>query len=486
MDARTPASALTAATRGRRYVVAAVLISTFMAAAEVTIISTAMPTIVADLGGFDLFTWAFGIYLLGQAVTTPIYGRLADLYGRRAVYLGSTGLFLAGSLLCGLAWSMPSLIAFRAIQGLGGGALVPMATIILSDMSTPAERPRVLSWTSATWGIAAIAGPLLGSLCVGTIGWPFVFWLNLPVGALTMAMIARHLHEPASHRAAGRIDLAGAALLAAGVGAGMAALIQWNGLSASTLAWLVAAACTCLGLFAGRERRMPEPMLAAHLLRRPVIAAANASVMACGALLIAGSAFLPPEVQGVLGKPAIVAGLVLGVMTISWTSASILLGRTLARLPPRPVALAAAGLVVAGMAGLLLPGGLPMMLATCVPMGAGLGMSSLVFTVAVQQGVAQEDRGRATSLFYFSRLLGQAVGAAVLGGVMNAGLADAGPAAHGALRALMDPVSRAHLQTAELAQFTPVLAKALRGVFAVALGLALLTVPAALLVPRRR
>ena len=184
------------ATRRRRLVITAMLVSTFMSAAEVTVISTAMPTIVSRLGGFDLFTWAFGIYLLGQAITTPIYGRLADLYGRRVVYLGSTTLFLLGSLLCGFAWSMPALIVFRGIQGLGGGGLLPLATTIIGDVCDPKDRPRVLGYTSGIWGIAAIAGPLIGSLCVGTIGWPWVFWLNLPIGAVTIMLVARYFAEP--------------------------------------------------------------------------------------------------------------------------------------------------------------------------------------------------------------------------------------------------------------------------------------------------
>ncbi len=486
MDAMPRLTNPTATAKGRSTVVAAMLISTFMAASEITIISTAMPTIVGRLGGFDLFTWAFGIYLLSQAVTTPIYGRLADLYGRRAVYLGSTGLFLLGSLLCGLAWSMPSLIVFRAIQGLGGGGLVPISTVILSDLSTAEERPRMLSYVSGVWGISAIAGPLLGSLCVATVGWPFVFWLNLPIGALTVTLVARNLKEPAAHRPAGRIDAAGAALLAAGIGAGMAALIQWTTLGAMPLLLLCGGACACLALFALRERRAAEPMLAAHLLRRPVIFAANASGLLCGALVLGTSAFLPPAVQGVLGRPAIMAGVVLGAMTVSWTVAAMLLGRVLSRLPMRPVALAGAAGIITGMAGLLLPGGLPMLLAACVPLGVGLGVTSLVFTVAVQSGVAREDRGRATSLFYFSRLIGQAVGSAVFGGVLNAGLAAGGPGAHHALRTLMDPAGRAALPGAELSRLLPVLAGALHGVFLVGMAVAVLTVPVGLIVPRQR
>ena len=481
----SPAELMPAAIRSR--VVAAMLISTFMAAAEVTIISTAMPTIVARLGGFNLFTWAFGIYLLGQAVTTPIYGRLADLYGRRIVYLGSTALFLVGALLCGLAWSMPALIVFRAIQGLGGGGLVPLATTIISDVAPPADRTRLLSYISGIWGIAAIVGPLLGSLCVGTVGWQFVFWLNLPIGAVTIVLVARHLKEPAVHRQGGQIDAIGSGLLAAGIGASMAALIQWDSLSTITLAGLWAAAAVCLAGFAVRERKAAQPMLAAHLLRQKVILAANASGLLCGALIIGATAFLPAWVQGVSGGSALAAGFVLGVLTLSWTSTSMSLGR-LRRLPVRLVAVAGAVALAVGGGGLLaLPhGGWVMLLAACVPLGAGLGSSSFVFTVAIQSAVSQGDRGRATSLFYFCRLIGQAVGAAAFGGILNAGLARGGADAHGALRALMDPVSRLALPLAELQRLTAVLTGALHGVFGALLVLTLLSLPVALIVPRRR
>ncbi len=471
----------------RRRVVAAMLVSTFMAAAEVTIISTAMPTIVARLGGFNLFTWAFGIYLLGQAVTTPIYGRLADLYGRRIVYLGSTALFLAGSLLCGLAWSMPALIVFRAIQGLGGGGLVPLATIIIGDVSPPGGRARALSYVSGVWGIAAIVGPMLGSLCVGTVGWPFVFWINLPVGAFTIMLVSRHLKAPAAHDDDAGIDGAGTALLAAGIGAGMAGLIQWDSLSAWMLAALWAACAACLAGFAARERKAAQPMLAAHLLRRPVILAANASGLLCGALIIGATAFLPAWVQGALGRSALAAGFVLGLMTVSWTGTSMSLGR-LHRLPIRAVTLAGALALSGGGAGLLmLPhGGWTMLLVACVVLGAGLGGSSFAFTVAVQAAVSQADRGRATSLFYFSRLVGQAVGAAGFGGILNAGLATGGENAHGALRALMDPAARAGLPAGELARLESVLTGALHGVFGAIFVVALLSLPVALIVPRQR
>jgi EmrB/QacA subfamily drug resistance transporter len=478
---------LVAPQRGR-LIVAAMLISTFMAAVEVTVISTAMPTIVGQLGGFDLFTWAFGVYLLSQAVMTPIYGRLADQYGRKRVYIGSVAIFLLGSLLCGFAWSMASLIAFRAIQGIGGGGLIPLATTIIADVSSPADRPRVLGYVSGIWGISAIIGPLLGSFFVGTLGWPFVFWVNLPIGVLTTALIARYLHEPASNRQHAPIDLAGAALLALGIGAVMATLVQHESFSRTGIIFLLALGVAALAGFAWRERRSATPTLPLHLWRSPLIVAGNLSGLACGALLIGATAFLPSWIQGVLGRSALVAGIVLGVLTVSWTTASISLSRVLDRLAYRPVALAGSLSLVAGAGALLLlqPGQPPLgVAAACALVGVGLGLHSLVFNVAVQSSVAQHDRGRATSLFFFCRLIGQAVGAAAFGGVLNAGLAAAGPASHDAVRDLVEPAHRIALPAAELARLTEALAHALHNVFTLAAGIAVVALLIVLLVPRK-
>jgi predicted MFS family arabinose efflux permease len=447
----------------------------------VTVISTAMPTIVSRLGGFDLFTWAFGIYLLGQAVMTPIYGRLADQFGRRPVFLASTALFLVGSLLCGFAWSMPSLILFRAIQGFGGGGLVPLATTIIGDVCAPSDRPRVIGYVSGIWGIAAIAGPLIGSLCVGTVGWPWVFWVNLPIGAVTMVLVVTSFSEPARTVVAGDIDYAGSGLLALGIGAGMAALVQWDVFSARSLAALLGASALLLAGFGVRERRAAMPMLALHLLRRPVILAANLSALLLGALVIELTAFIPPAVQGGLGQSALTAGFVLGVMTLSWSTASMGFGRMLVRLPLRAVALAASALLVGGSALLLGSTGVLPMFVACIPFGFGLGTNSLIFTVAVQNAVTTADRGRATSLFYFSRMLGQAVGAAALGGVLNAGLRSGGPDMMSDLRSLMGAAGRAALPEGDVVRLLPVLHNALSGVFQCGLGIAALTVFVAVL-----
>ena len=464
------------------------LVSTFMAAVEVTVISTAMPTIVGQLGGFDLFTWTFGIYLLGQAVTTPLYGRLADQYGRKRVYLGSVAVFLLGSLLCGFAWSMASLVGFRAVQGIGGGGLIPLANMIISDVSSPADRPRALGYVSGIWGISAIIGPLLGSFFTGTLGWPFVFWINLPIGLLAAVLVVRFLHEPAVARLRTPIDAGGAGLLALGIGAVMAVLVQGESFSRAGLAALLALGLLALAGFAWREGRSAAPILPLHLWRNPLIVSANLSALACGALMIGATAFLPPWIQGVLGRDALVAGFVLGVLTVSWTVASMGLSRVLNRVAYRPVALVGSLALLAGAAGLLLlrPGqGAAGVAIACGVLGAGLGLHSLVFNVGVQSGVAHDDRGRATSLFFFSRLIGQALGAAAFGGVLNAGLAAAGPAAHDAVRDLVDSALRAALPAAELARLTGALAGALQGVFILAAGIAVAALPIILLVPRR-
>lgn len=474
--------------RRGRLIVGAMLISTFMAAVEVTVISTAMPTIVGQLGGFDLFTWAFGVYLLGQAVTTPIYGRLADQYGRKRVYIGSVAVFLLGSLLCGFAWSMASLIAFRAVQGLGGGGLIPLAATIISDVSSPADRPRALGYVSGIWGISAIIGPLLGSFFVGTLGWPFVFWVNLPIGLLTVVLVARFLDEPASTRQHAPIDVTGATLLALGVGAVMAVLVQHELFSLAALAVLLALGIAALAGFARREQRSATPILPLHLWGRPLILAANLSGLMCGALMIGATAFLPSWIQGVLGRSALVSGFMLGVLTLSWTTASMSLSRVLNRLAYRPIALAGALALLTGAAALLLlrPGqDAAWVVVACALLGVGLGLHSLVFNVVVQSSVAQHDRGRATSLFYFCRMIGQAVGAAAFGGVLNAGLAAAGPSAHDAVRDLVEPSLRIALPTAELARLTGALADALHGVFALAVGIAAITLLGVFLVPRR-
>lgn len=468
-----------------RLIIAAMMISTFMAAVEVTVISTAMPTIVATLGGFRLFSWAFGIYLLTQAVMTPLYGRLADTFGRKSVYLGGTALFLAGSLLCGLAWSMPALILFRAIQGIGGGSLAPLATTILGDVSAPQDRPRLIGYVSGIWGIAAVVGPLLGAFFVHTLGWEFCFWVNLPIGLVTMAMVWRYLREDPRLRMHAPIDAAGCLLLILGLGLMMAALVEVDRLSATALIGWLALAFLLLGGFAWRERQVSHPLLPLHLVRHPLLLVANGSALLAGALLIAVTAFLPPLVQGVLGGSALASGILLGVLTVSWTTASMTIGRVVGRGRDRTLASGSAFLILLGMAALVPIAAARSLIGLdliAIPIGAGMGLLSIVFTIAAQSGVPARERGRSTALFYFSRLMGQALGAAAFGGVLNAGLGDTH--GHDLMRDLVDPALRAGMPAGDLVIASARLGSALHDVFLVAAVIAVATLIVTLATPR--
>ena len=471
-----------------RIIIAAMLISTFMAAVEVTVISTAMPTIVAKLGGFRLFSWTFGIYLLTQAVMTPLYGRLADSFGRRAVYLGSTALFLVGSLLCGCAWSMVSLIVFRAIQGIGGGGLAPMATTIIGDICKPTDRARIMGYVSGIWGIAAIVGPLLGAFFVHTLGWPFVFWVNLPIGVVTMAMVARYLHESHHNKTHTPIDLPGCALLIAGLGIMMAALVDFDRLGTPRLAGLLAIAAVALAGFGLRERQLRHPLLPLHLLRRPLLLAAFASALLGGGLLIGMTAFLPTWVQGVARRRRLGCGHQPRHHDRRLDDNEHD-ARPRHRAPRQP----ADGTRGGGGSprgdrrpGSWSPAGTACSGWTSSPFRSapGMGLTSIVFTLAVQSGVAHTDRGRATALFFFCRLMGQALGAAAFGGVLNAGLTHAG--VHDVLRDLVNPHIRATMSPGDLQRLTGLLSDALHGVFVLGVILSVGVMIVAVLVPRGR
>ena len=471
----------------RNLIVGAMVISAFMAAVEITVISTAMPLIVGRLGNFELFSWVFSIYLLAQAVMTPIYGKLADLYGRKRVYLASTAIFLLGSLLCGFAWSMPAMIAFRGIQGIGGAGLVPLSTIIISDVTSADERPRFMGYVSTTWGVAAIVGPLLGAFIVSVLNWSFVFWINLPIGLVTMVLVGRHLSETQT-RPQGRIDATGTALLTFGVGAIMVALVQYQAVGAMGVLALVAAGCVAIGLLVRHERHLPEPMVPLHLWRNPIVLAANASALLCGAIMIGLTAFLPTYVQGVVGGGALMAGFTVGIMTVTWSTTSLALGRMRLATRQRSVIIGGSAVLLAGS--LLLLGGLAglgmgAVYAASACIGAGLGTNSLLFIVAVQSAVPWSDRGRATALFYFFRLFGQALGAAAFGGVVNAALFQANPGGRDVVRDLVEPARRAQFSAPDLAHWAGVLNGGLWDVFFLGVVLAVAVLVVGILVPRR-
>lgn len=483
-EAPAPASAFRPPPR-RTPILAACLMATFMPAVESTIVATAMPTIVADLGGFGLFSWVFTIYLLTQAVSIPLYGRLADIHGRKPVFFFGAGLFLAGSALSGFAWGMIPLILFRAIQGLGAGAVMPSAATILGDIYAPAERARVQGMVSSVFGVSAVVGPSLGAFLVAHGRWPVVFWVNLPIGVAAMVMIGLFLHEevePRQHR----LDVAGSLLLLASVGALMVAFVQ--GAALPPLAWwgAVGGGLAALAALLLHEATIAEPMLPLELWRDRIIVAGSLGSCATGAVMMGVAAFLPTYVQGAMGRSPGAAGLVLGSMSVSWALASIASGRLMLRTSYRTTALIGGAALLGGCVLLLAltPARGPWWAATgSFVIGIGMGFCNTTFIVSIQAAVAWRQRGAATSSVMFLRFVGQAVGAAGCGAVLNATLRPADPGGHLAER-LLDPAQRAGLGGA-VTHLVDLLAYGLHNAYLLASAFALAALALALLIPSR-
>lgn len=444
-----------------------------MAAVESTIVATIVPTMVADLGGFSLYSWVFTVYLLTQAVCIPIYGRLADLFGRKTVFFVGVGIFLTGTVLCGLAWSMPAMIAFRALQGCGAGGIQPIAATILGDIYTPAERGRVQGLVSSVFGVSAVVGPSLGAFLVEHFSWRLVFWVNVPIAAASIGMIGAFLHENV-HRRQHRIDWAGSLLLLVAVSALMLALVQGGRL----LVPGVAVGVIGLAALYLNERACPEPMLPMELWNIRVIAIGSLGNFTAGALMMGIAAFLPAYVQGAMGRSALTGGMVLGAMSITWAVSSVIGGRVMVRTSYRVVALAGSALLVVGC--LLLvwmrPEDGPWWAALgSFVVGAGMGCCSTVFIVSAQAAVPWGKRGAATSSLMFLRFVGQSAGVAGCGAVLNATIRALDPSATGTIERLLDPMARAAMPEATLRHLTDLIAASLHNAYWLAAGLAILT-----------
>jgi len=466
-DGSTPA--LSAASSSRPWVFVAAVAAIFMAAIEGTIVATAMPTIVGELGGFELFSWVFTAYLLTQAITIPIYGRLADLYGRKRILLAGIGIFFAGSLLSGFAWNMETLIAFRVVQGIGTGALVPVAMTIIGDLYTPAERARMQGYLSSVWSMAAITGPMLGAFLVAHVAWPWVFWINAPIAVVAAILLVVGLHEhvqPRRHR----MNYLGTALLGAGIAVFMFALIQASTLSAGTVAALIAGSVAILGILIVHERNAPEPILPLKLWRHPIVAASAVSSFCVGALIMGGSVFLSLYVQNVMGRSAVVAGWVLTAMSFSWMFGSIGGGRVMLWASYRAAVWTGGAWMVPSAILLILldPSHGPLWAAAAgFMLGVGLGFANNTYTVAVQATVDYSQRGVATSSTIFMRIIGQSVGTALYGGILNAGVAAHVPGGADIIHRLMDPALRESLPDSAIAPLVAAMAAALHNVYVI-------------------
>lgn len=405
------------------------MLSTSLVALDSTIIATAVLTIVGDLGGFSQFPWLFSIYLLAQAVSVPIYGKLADMFGRKPIMMLGIAVFAVGSLLCGVAWSMPTLIVFRAVQGLGAGAVQPMSLTIAGDIYTVAERAKVQGYIASVWGMSAVLGPTLGGMFSEYLSWRWIFLVNIPLCAIASWMLTRNFREEKIARRT-RIDYPGAVLLTGGAALMILGLLEggqaWAWLSPAGIGVFVAGAALLVA-FVLVERRAADPILPLHMLTRRVLVASSLVSLSVGAILMGLTSYVPTFVQGVLGTGALVAGFALAVLTIGWPIAASQAGRLYLRIGFRSTALIGSTLVVTGSALLLLlaeRSPVWQVGATCFVIGSGMGLIATPTLIAAQSSVDWSERGVVTSTNMFARSIGSAVGVAVFGALVNSRVGD--------------------------------------------------------------
>lgn len=429
--AQAPVSRATVGLRSERGpVLLSVMLSTGLVAIDATILAAAVPAVVDDLGGLTQFPWLFSVYLLAQAVSVPLFGKVSDLVGRKPMMLVGVGLFVVGSLLCGLAWSMGSLIAFRAVQGLGAGAVQPVGMTIVGDIYSLAERATVQGYIASVWAASSLIGPTLGGVFADYLSWRWIFLVNLPLGAVAASMLWRRFDEqrPAREPGAGRprIDVLGSVLLTLGTVALLVALLEggvvWAWSSAASVGLLVAAA-VLLVAFVLVERRATEPVLPLWVFRHRVVGTAMAASLVVGVLMLGLTSYVPLFAQGVLGTGAIVAGFALAAMTIGWPIAATTAGRLYLRFGFRSTMALGAVVSLLGAALLLTVDGSSSVLYLALPnfvMGLGFGWVASPAIVAAQSAVGWDRRGVATGATLFARSIGSAVGVAVFGAVANA------------------------------------------------------------------
>ena len=408
----------------RNWVLLALMLCMMLAAMDNTIVATAIPQIVGDLGGFSLFSWLFSIYLLVQTITIPVYGKFADIYGRKSILIFGIIVFLLGSIACGGAWNMLSLIVFRGVQAIGAGAIMATVNTIAGDIYTIEERAKIQGWLSSVWGVSAILGPTLGGAFAEYLSWRWIFFINVPIGIGSIYLIHRFLIEnkPSKKR---QIDWKGAiALLITGMVI-MFGLLQggqsWPWFSLNSLIILLTSVLLIYITFR-IERRSKEPILPRWVWNKRVLLGANLGTIGLGIAMMGPNMYLPVFAQSVTGIGAIAAGFVLASMSITWPLSSSLSGKLYLRIGFRNTALCGISIVVLAGASFLFipyPGPIWALVAIQMLLGAGFGLMSTPLLVGVQSTVDWDQRGVVTGANMFSRYFGQSLGAAVFAAIFN-------------------------------------------------------------------
>lgn len=477
----------------------ALMVATFLTAIEGTVVSTAMPKIVSELQGIQSMNWVFSIYLLVSAVTVPIFGKLSDLFGRKVIFIIGTVIFMIGSALCGLSQTMTQLIVFRAIQGIGAGAVTPLTSIIIGDIFPSEKRAKMLGFMGMIWGIAGVAGPIVGGFFVDQLSWTWIFYFNIPFGIISIVMILAYFKEDVDKKAKS-IDYAGAVTFAISIFSFLYALQKGSedhDWASAGVVTLFAVFVVFLALFLYIETKAKEPLIPLNLFRIREISIANGISLLVCAILIGTMAYVPMWVQGLLGYSATQSGFITMPMSLTWMMGSFLCGRLMP----------AKGLRYTSVLGLTVLlgacGWLALMGASSNPanfylitalQGIGFGTVLTLCTVVVQSSVDWTLRGAATSSNMFFRNLGQSIGVAVFGTYFNSRILSgigghpttAGTIEAGQFNQLINPETAASLPPEIRSILQEVLISGIHGIFILILAIAALSLALSFVLPKRQ
>ncbi len=401
----------------------AVFVATFMTAIEGTIVTTAMPTIVGSLHGIEIMNWVFSIYLLTNAMFTPIYGKLADKIGRRSIFIFGTLVFIIGSAMCGFSNTMLTLIISRAIQGIGAGAMMPVALTILADMYSAEKRAKMLGLNSTAWGIASVVGPLTGGVIVDTIGWHWIFFINVPIGLVLIGLASYYLVEEKQEKDNKKMDIQGSLFLMTML---LTLLLAFQFLSESgfdlKVIGMLGATILSIFLFIRAEKNAEDPVISLELFSSRIFIVVNLVAALISGFLMAVEVYIPMWMQGVLGYKAGLGGLVLAPLSILWVYGSSLVGRWMVQHSMKTVLLRTLGIaLIGGVSLLVIPMKMPFIVFLVISgiTGIGVGGTIVATTVQAQNSVEMDQLGVATSFNTLSKTIGQTVMVSVFGLILN-------------------------------------------------------------------
>lgn len=409
----------------KRNIIIAIMVAMFLAAVEGTVVSIAAPAIARDLEGFELVSWIFSVYFLTSAVTTPIYGKLSDLFGRKTMLSVGIVIFLIGSILCGLSGTMYMLIIFRAIQGLGAGSILTMTFTIVGDTFSLSERTKVQSWLGSVWGIASLAGPFLGGFLIDSLSWHWIFYINIPFGILSLILLQKNMTEKFEKRKH-KIDYAGILVLSAAIVSLLYGVMAAGGNTLKLLASIFVT-LILLALLYFIEKKAAEPAIPFSVFTK-TSNTANFLGFMTSAVMVGIGVYLPIYLQNVLDFSATVSGLAIFPQSLTWMLTSVILTRYLPRFGEK-VIVASASFILAVSCALMMStlgiaSALILIIIYAALSGFGFGGSFNTLTIVIQESVDYSKRGAAVGVNTLIRTLGQTIGISIFGSVFNSGIVN--------------------------------------------------------------